>query len=219
MTSNDELLVSPELVQRYKDKIAKAMPHEIDMHSKEALNWFRSRISKDVSLSAKKLLNSDYKKKQATQSTQLLGKLFLFQYKAETAGHKETQTYDMFPMVFFFNSVRRNGKTVLYGLNTHYLMPRQRQLLLEALLKIRSSKRLTPNTRIKMTWDVIKAVVDAPIYEKAVHAYRADRFITSLTEVPAVDWPIAVFLNLQKFVHVAGEPINRTDVRRKIKRS
>lgn len=217
MTTNDELLVSPELVQRYKDKISKVMPHETDMHSKEALNWFRSRISKDVSLSAKKLLNSDYKRKQATQSTQLLGKLFLFQYKAETAGHKETQTYDMFPMVFFFNSVRKNGKTVLYGLNTHYLLPKQRQVLLEALLKIRSSKRLTANTRIKMTWDVIKAVVDAPIYEKAVHAYRTDRFVTSLTEVPAMDWNVAVFLNLQKFVHIRGENVYRTDIRKKLR--
>ena len=45
MTTNDELLVSPELVQRYKDKIGKVMPHEIDMHSKEALNWFRARVS------------------------------------------------------------------------------------------------------------------------------------------------------------------------------
>lgn len=120
----------------------------------------------------------------------------------------------MFPMVFFFNSARKNGKIVLYGLNTHYLMPKQRQLLLEALLKIRSSKRLTPNTRIKMTWDIIKAVVDSPIYEKAVHAYRADRFITPLSEIPATDWPVAVFLNLQKFVHIRGEKVYRTDIRK-----
>lgn len=68
-----------------------------------------------------------------------------------------------------------------------------------------------------MTWDVIKAVVDAPVYEKAVHAYRADRFVTSLTEIPATDWPVAVFLNLQKFAHVSGEKVYRTDIRRKLR--
>lgn len=209
--------IAPDIVKKYYDKFKLSNSYTEDIFSKEALTWFRQRISKDAKQNAKQILNSDYRKKKSTQSTQLLGRLYLFQYQAENPGHKDTETYDMFPMVFFFNSGKsKDDKAILWGLNTHYLMPRERQILLLELLKIRSSKNITINTKVKMTWDIIKAVVDSPIYEKAVHAYRADRFVTPLTEIPATDWPVAVFLNLQKFVHIRGEKVYRTDIRRSI---
>ena len=211
--------LSPDIVQRYKDKFKNLNGLNSDLFSKEAIDWFKTRISKDTRLNQNQLLNSSYGRKRPTQGTQLLGRLYFYQYKAETPGDSITGTYDAFPMVFFFNSVKDlKGNTILYGLNVHYLAPKEKQILFLEILKIKSSKNITPRTKAKLTWDIIKSIVSSSIYEKAVHAYRADRFKSPLVEIPATDWSIAVFLKLEKFVSISGEKIYQTDIKRRLKK-
>lgn len=210
--------LSPDIVQRYKEKFKNLNGLNSDLFSKEAIDWFRIRISKDTKINQNKLLNSSYGRKRPTQGTQLLGRLYFYQYKAETPGDSITGTYDAFPMVFFFNSVKDSkGNTILYGLNVHYLSPKEKQILFLEILKIRSSKNITPRTKAKMTWDIIKSIVSSSIYEKAVHGYRTDRFKTPLVEIPATDWSIAVFLKLERFVSVSGEKVYQSDIKKSLR--
>ena len=220
MKFNDDDFVSPEVVQKYKDKFKEAFGPNVNKFSTESLNWFRARISKDVRLGSQqsKLLNQNvYGRKSGTENTQLIGKLYFYEYAAENPGDAELQVYDRFPMVFIFNSTRsKEGNILLHGLNIHYLSPKERQILLEKLLTVKSSAQIRPQTRLKLSWDIIKAVASSALYERAVHTYRVDRFQSRLIEIPANDWCLCPFLPFQKWIHIEDDGLSQSDYRKAI---
>lgn len=198
---DDSTYVSPLVVQRFKEKFWKVYPRDADRLSDESLNWFRSRVIKDIKVKQSALLNSSvYSKKSGTENKQLIGKLYFYEYKAVVAGDSDNDIYDQYPLCFFFSSSKtKDDKTLLHGLNIHYLAPKERMILLQGLLTLRSSKTTRPGMRLKLSWEVIKSVSKHALYEKAVHSYRVDRLMSRLVEVPANDWSVVVFLQLQKW--------------------
>lgn len=199
---DDESDVSPELVQRYKDKFYKVHPRDANRYTKEAIDWFRVRVSKDLNVKASQLLNAtEYKKENAEKGHLLIGRLYLFKYEAETAGDAELDVYDQYPLIFLFNSSKsKEGKLLLHGLNVHYLTPRERMMLFIELLKLKSSKRFNARTKLKLQWNLIKSVVKSELYTRAVHAYRVDRIHSRMQQIAATDWEIVVFLQLQNWL-------------------
>lgn len=210
-------LIPNSIVDNYRQRFINLNSNNINLFTKEAYDYFRVNVSKNFNPSRDKFLQSNYRKKLSTQSTQLIGKLYFFKYEAEEAGDRSLNVFDQYPMVFFFNFVRtKEGNGLLYGLNIHYLAPRYRQALLEKLLVTKSSNKINDNTRMKITWNIIKSLVNSKIAHKAIHAYRTDRFMSKLVEVPAPDWSIAVFLRLEKFVHLGDNKISHSSVRKRI---
>ena len=201
---NDETFVSPAVVQRFKEKFWKVYPRDADRLSEESLNWFRTRVVKDIKVKQSSILDTNlYGKKSGTEKNQLVGKLYFYEYAAEMAGDSEHGIYDRYPLCFFFNAGKsKSGKTMLWGLNLHYLAPKERMILLMNLLQLRSSKATRPGMRLKLSWDMIKAVSKHNLYDKAVHSYRVDRIQSRLIEIPAVDWSVVVFLQLQKWTAI-----------------
>lgn len=212
---DDDGFVSPAIVQKYKDKFFTVYSRDVDRFSDESLNWFRQRVIKDIRVKQSSILDAaEYGKKSGTQGNQLIGKLYFFEYEAEMAGDPEHGIYDQFPLIFIFGSSKnKQGKTVLHGLNLHYLAPKERMVLLQELLTLRSSKTVRPGMRLKLSWQMIKAVSKHKLYEKAVHSYRIDRMQSRLIEVPAVDWSVVVFLQLQKWQHIKGEGFTPSEYR------
>ena len=219
---NDPDYVSPEIVERYKKAFDKISPQDADRMTDEAIAWFRKRISKDTKANKQNLLLKQdiYRKKTGTENSQLIGKLYFYEYRAEQAGDKETGLYDKYPMTFFFDSYRsKDNHTILLGLNLHYLTPREREHILRDLLVTKSSNKIRPQTRLKISWDIIKSVVsNKSLALRAVHAYRIDRFQSRLIEIPAQDWSICVFLSLQKFVHIEGKTVSEVEARKHIRK-
>lgn len=197
--------VSPEIVQRYRDKFHKAHPRDLDEWSREAIKWYFDRIRKDIRIPQNKLLKQDIYKKKTGESKGLLGRMYFFEYEAKEAGDKDTGMYDRFPIVFFFNSyISKEGKKVLLGLNLHYLPSKQRALFLFNLLKFRADKSYSARTRLKLQWNLIKGIGDK-YAEECVHAYRIDRFQSKLIEIYPGDWHIAAAMQLQKWVKPNGD--------------
>lgn len=195
---------SPAIVQRFIDKFKAAhRGNAIERHTAESLLWFRRRVSKDTKLNRTALIRShgDYAtKKGREQRYSIIGKLFYFHYAAEMAGNKELGVFDEFPMVFIFNKTKtKEGHQVLWGLNLHYATPAERAILYTKLLKLKTTKGWTEKTKLRLTWNLIKQASASKIYEKCVHAYRVDRLLTKMIEIPAKDWEIACFLQLQKW--------------------
>lgn len=202
----DKDLDAPDLIERYWDKFWKAHPTDFARHSEEAVDWFRVRVSKDLRVQARHIIQeqSDYRKLTKADRT-MIGKLYLYEYEAEEAGDADTGFYDRYPMVFFFNVVKNNaGNTLLYGINMHYLTPKQRAVLYMGLMKLKTSKKWSPNTKLRLQWNLIKSVANHKLAEKAVHAYRLDRMQSKLVEIPSNDWIIAVFLRLEKWLQAKG---------------
>lgn len=215
---DDASFVSPEMVQRFKEKFWNVHPRDADRLTKESMEWFRNTVIKKVNVKAEKLIMSpEYRKKMGTENHQLIGKMYLYAYKAENAGDAGAGVYDKFPLVFFFNAQKnKQGKTVLYGINLHYAPPRIRMALLLKLLTLRSSKETRPGMRLKMTWSILKALSNSTVLGHLVHAYRVDRLESRLVEIPAQDWSVVVFLQLAKWTNVAHNTVHQTGHRSKV---
>lgn len=205
MEQEDDGYFSPEVVQRFRERFQAANGSSADQYSREALDWFRREVTKNLNPKARQILESrKYKKKQGT--TGIIGRLYLFEYEAKEAGDAETGVYDRFPLVFFFNVVKSaDGNTVLYGLNMHYLAPAIRARVYWSLLQLKTQKNMNVKQRLKMEWSVIKAVANHQAVGKAVHAYRADRFVKPMSEIRPADWQIALFLQVQKWTQIQGK--------------
>ncbi len=217
---DDETLKRPEMVNKFWNKFKTAHPVTISQYSVEALKWFRTIVSKSLHLRADRILQDtgDYKTKAKTPKDGFIGRLYLFEYKAEEAGHAATGTYDKYPVVFFFNLVKsEQGKWLLYGLNMHYLSPTQRLVMFQELLRLKTTKGITERTKLKLQWDLIKSVGGSGLHEKAVHAYRLDRIRSKMVQIPANDWPIAIFLQIQQFVKVDDHSTpNQSTIRKSV---
>lgn len=212
--ADDPDYIRPEIIQSYIDKFNKV--GSMGRHTKESLEWFRKRVSKDLRHNRTKLLKNagDYKRRTGKENKTLVGRLYYFEYAAVEAGDRENNVYDQFPMIFIFNtSISKDGKKLIHALNTHYLLPKERAILYLKLMKVRNKKNWTNATKLKVTWDIIKTLVSHRIYEKAVHAYRVDRIQSRLVEIHAEDWEIATFLRLEHWVGVSNGDVKQADIR------
>ena len=214
-------LMSPNMIERYWDKFYKANNVQAKAYSDEAVQWFKNRVSKDLKVHADKIINanSDYKKRNAKQAKNLAGKLFTYEYAAETAGGDHGY-YDRYPMVFFFDTFRsKEGKLILLGLNVHYLTPTQRANLYKHLMKLKNTKGITEKTRLRLEWESIVAYAGQKICETAVHAYRADRVQSQLVEIPPEDFIVATFLRTERWVKpISADPAIQSYVRKLIRK-
>lgn len=215
---------SPEIVNRYWELYFKQREKGQLKHGKEALEYFRKRIAKDVRNKASQILNdpASYNVQNARGNKGMIGQLYLFEYEAEEAGDAETGLYDRFPLVFFFGTGKtKAGNRTLTGLNVHYLTPSQRAVLYQKLITFKTSKAWSPNVKIKLQWDLIKAAAGTTIVEKAVHSYRVDRIQSRMVQIPVDDWQIVVFLSIQKFLKAKHhtETHTQTSARKRIYKS
>ena len=212
----DENYVTPELIQSYLDKFNKATKGSIDRNTVDSADWFRKRLSKDLNPNRMSLINShgDYNTRKGTEKS-LIGRLYYFKYLAHVPGDPELPIYDQFPMVFIFNTSKSSdGDNLIHALNVHYLQPKMRGILLYKLLKLKNNKTWGNRTKLKLSWELIKAHVDHNMYKHAVKAYRVDRIKSRLIEIIPKDWEIAVFLRLEKWVHISDDVIYASDVRK-----
>lgn len=201
-------LESPDIVKRYIDKFKHATAGQMDIHSKEALDWFRKRLSKDLNLSRTELINNhgDYKVKGARADDSFIGRMYYFKYEAILPGDKDLKVYDEYPCIFVYNTYRnKEGTEFIRGVNLHYLPPAERVKFLERLLTLEHNTHYTANTRLKMTWRLIKSVAESKHYKKTVHTYRADRFKSRMVEIHPRDWHIVACLQLMRWKQVKME--------------
>lgn len=215
-------LLSPKNIELMWQKFFKANKVQEKQYSQEALDWFRKRISKDLKVQAKYIIDgqSSYKKRTAKQTARLTaGSLYTFEYEAETAGGDHGM-YDRFPMVFFFDAFKsKEGKLILLGLNVHYLTPIQRANLYKGLMTLKNTKGISERTRLRMEWDAIKTVAGSKIAETAIHAYRADRFMSQVVEIHPRDYIVAVFLRTERWLKpVSADPAVQSHIRRLLRK-
>lgn len=219
----DEEFYSPDVVQKYWTLFYKQREKGQLRHGKDALAYFQRRVTKDVRVKASQIIDdpASYKNHKAKGTKTMIGKLYLFEYAAENPGDEETGLYDRFPLVFFFNTKKTSdGKTLMYGLNVHYLTPSQRAMLYQRLMTFKTSKKWTPEVKLKLEWDLIKAAAGTDVAYKAVHSYRVDRIQSRMIEIVPDDWQITIFLQIQKWLKAKShKKETQTDARRKIYKS
>ena len=130
-----------------------------------------------------------------------LGKMFMYRYDPYHA--KTLPYYDMLPLILLMD-IRNDG---FLGLNLHYLPPKARALLLDAIVdnELRS-KRFSKNPesdeqeRIKFSYQIMKRAAKSNLYKPCVKSYLFKQVIsTQFIQVPGEDWETVLFLPFDRF--------------------
>lgn len=124
-----------------------------------------------------------------------VGRMYFFWYDPKTK--KKLPIYDRFPLVF---PIERYADGFL-GLNLHYLTENERRALLMKLYGYRTSRTLTPRTRIQLSYDLLQSTRGlASLARPCIKRYLYSQVRSRFTEVIAEEWDRAIELPVESWV-------------------
>ena len=129
------------------------------------------------------------------------GNMYMFFYDPKM---KDTLPYyDRFPLVFPIN----RAKGGFLGLNMHYLPYKLRATLMDALYDVASNDKFDETTKIKASYGILNSATKYKEFQPTIKHYLSDHVVTKFVYINPVEWDVALFLPVEKFVGA-----NRTKV-------
>lgn len=175
------------------DQIFRKNHYDIHNVAKQSRTWFeqQARMLAGKAIVPQRLIRSN---PELNVNRIVPGELYLFNYDAK---HKETLAFwDTFPLVFPF----RKMPDGFIGLNMHYLPYPTRILLLDKLMKFKTSSNLTENTRLKLSWNLLSGLSNNFHVQPCVHRYLMPHIKSPLKRIESKDWATAMMLPVERFV-------------------
>jgi len=132
-----------------------------------------------------------------------IGDMMMFVYDPKLK--KELPYYDTFPLIFPIKKVKGG----FHGINMHYLPPRHRALLMDALLKggNLNNTEMDETTRMQLNYATLKAAAEykyfRPCYKHYLDKHVQSRFIWIHPE----EWQFALFLPTERFKKATKEEV------------
>ena len=132
---------------------------------------------------------------RSSKDTAVIGRMFFFKY--DPKWKDILPIYDKFPMVF---PIEQYSDGFL-GLNLHYLAYGQRLHLIQLLTQFASNKKLTPTTKLKLSYDLLQSTktlnnLARPCIKRYLFSHVRSRFI----EILPSEWQMAAALPVEMFV-------------------
>lgn len=163
----------------------------VQPRTRESLEWFKKRLA-----SVSRVQNNVILKDPALNRVQkpFMGRMYMYFYDPKT---KETLPYyDRFPLIIMVKK-EKNGFT---GLNLHYLPPVLRAKFFDNLTEFTNNKKYDESTRFRLTYNFLKSSTKMDLFKPCFKRYLTSQITTRITEVPATEWEVALFLPTDKFV-------------------
>lgn len=163
----------------------------ISPRTKESLEWFRNALS-GKRISGEKLLKDPSIEKT---NAPLVGRMFIYSYDPK---YKETLPYyDRFPLILMVDKAP-NG---FYGLNLHYLHPKERAIFFDRLTEYTNNDKYNETTKIQMSYSFLKGASKLKAFKPCFKRYLSNKITSSIGEVQPSEWELAIFLPIDKFVY------------------
>jgi len=158
--------------------------------ARAAGDWFKEKV-KQASASARMraVTPTQLLKRQEATDTEL-GQMLFYKYDPKFA--KKLPYWDMYPLVFPFEK----AKGGFYGLNLHYIPPRERAVLMDELNSYVTNKKYDATTRLKLSYDLLKGFGRAV---PCVKRYLGTNVRSNTVRIDADEWEIAIFLPVERF--------------------
>ena len=160
--------------------------------TEESLQWFRERLKFVSRINRTKILKDSALKKV---NTPLPGRMFMYVYDPKTKA--TLPYYDKFPLIVMVE-LTKDG---FYGLNLHYLPPRLRAKFFDKLLAFKSNSKYDNSTRLKLTYDFLKASSKLKEFAPCFKRYLNSHVKSTISEVPAPEWEVAIFMPTEHFTY------------------
>ena len=181
-----------EIQEGFLDKLKTAIKTSTaGAKARAAGNWFREKVKQaGASASMRVVTPTQLLKKQPADDSGALGKMYFYKYDPKWA--KKLPYWDMYPLVFPFEK----AKGGFYGINLHYIPPRDRALLMDQLNQFASNAKYDKTTRLNLTYNTLKRYGRAV---PCVKRYLGDHVTSSTVRIDADEWEIAIFLPVERF--------------------
>ena len=158
--------------------------------ARAAGDWFREKVKQAGASAKMKAVTPNQLLRRQPDDNILLGKMFFYKYDPKFA--KKLPYWDMYPLVFPFE--RAPGG--VYGLNLHYIPPRDRAVLMDNLNQYASNNKYDQTTRLELSYRLLKRYGRAV---PCVKRYLGDRIVSQTVRIDADEWEIAIFLPVERF--------------------
>ena len=164
--------------------------------SRRSREWLRKKIS-DLKPTATSLMRD----RQRLRDSTFIGAMYFFYYDPKTKD--SLPYYDRFPLVI---PIERYSDGFL-GLNLHYIHPKQRILLLDALSSYKTSKNYDEKTRLRLSYDLLKRVSGLYQFGPCVKRYLFSHIESRFLEITAKEWDIAALLPVEQFTGATKDKV------------
>ena len=158
--------------------------------ARAAGDWFREKVRQAGASARMKAVTPNQLLRRQPDDNILLGKMFFYKYDPKFA--KKLPYWDMYPLVFPFE--RAPGG--FYGLNLHYIPPRDRAVLMDNLNQYASNNKYDKTTRLELSYRLLKRYGRAV---PCVKRYLGDRIVSQTVRIDADEWEVAIFLPVERF--------------------
>jgi len=162
----------------------------ITPRSKEAREWFKTKIKQMGSINNRTLLKDPAVVKKRRPA---IGQMYMFFYDPK---HRQTLPYyDAFPLTIMVGP----AKGGFYGLNLHYLHPTLRAKLMDGLLDTVNNKRYDETTKFKINYQMLNSIKNLKYYKPCFKHYLSAHIESTVTMVESPEWEIAMYLPSEQF--------------------
>ena len=158
--------------------------------ARAAGDWFKEKVRQAGASARMKAVTPNQLLRRQPDDNILLGKMFFYKYDPKFA--KKLPYWDMYPLVFPFE--RAPGG--FYGLNLHYIPPRDRAVLMDNLNQYASNNKYDQTTRLELSYRLLKRYGRAV---PCVKRYLGDRIVSQTVRIDADEWEVAIFLPVERF--------------------
>ena len=158
--------------------------------ARAAGDWFREKVKQASASTRMRAVTPAQLLKRQEEGSATLGKMLFYKYDPKFA--KKLPYWDMYPLVFPFEK----AKGGFYGLNLHYIPPRDRAVLMDELKEYATNNKYDATTRLKITYDLLKGFGRAV---PCVKRYLGSHVQSNTVRINADEWEIAIFLPVERF--------------------
>ena len=158
--------------------------------ARAAGDWFKEKVRQASASAQMRAVTPNQLLRRQEEGSATLGKMLFYKYDPKFA--KKLPYWDMYPLVFPFEK----AKGGFYGLNLHYIPPRERAVLMDQLKRYATNKKYDETTRLKLTYDILKGFGRAV---PCVKRYLGSNVRSNTVRIDADEWEIAIFLPVERF--------------------
>lgn len=181
---------------------------QIPARTQQARDWFRDKAR--TQRSARVYPANLMKEAGAKVDRPMTGHMYHFFYDPKT---KQTLPYyDRFPLIFMVGPAPKG----FYGINLHYLPPKLRATLMDALYSVVSNKRYDEGTKLRISYDILKGATKYRFFKPTFKHYLNEHVNSQFLKIDSAEWDIALFLPTERF-EKAGKSRVFADSRKAVK--
>ena len=171
------------------ENLSNQTPSEMQRRSVESMRWFTGQLRKIRTSPQNFYKYTDLKKTRRY----LDGRMYMFFYEAKW--QDKLPYWDAFPCVIILDTYQDG----FLGLNLHYLHPRLRARLMDALYTISLDKKFDEDTRIRLSYEILNKARKFRFFKPCVKRYLVNRVRSRFVKINADQWDTALFLPTERF--------------------